>query len=65
VNLTDWTRTECKPSLVTYEWHGWIIDQWVKDDINVLWKNGRPVMEFGPVERLAARAAELEAESDR
>jgi hypothetical protein len=63
--LADWERREVKPSLVSYEWHGWVIDEWVRDGVNVLWKNGRPVMEFGPVEHLAKRAVELEAEHDR
>ena len=63
--LNDWQRTEIKPSLTAYTWCGWTLDQWVKDDVNVLWHESRPVMEFGKVDELAARAAELEAEHDR
>jgi hypothetical protein len=62
--LTDWQRTVIKPSLTAYTWRGWVIDEWVRDGVNVLWTDDRPVMEFGPIEQLAARAAELEAEHD-
>jgi hypothetical protein len=63
-DLPNWTRTDIKPSLTAYTWHGWVIDQWT-DGVNVLWRDDAPIMEFGPIERLAARAAELEAEGDR
>lgn len=61
--LADWTRTEIKPCLVAYTWRGWTLDEWTPDGVNVLWHDGRPVMEFGRLDDLAARAAELEGQS--
>lgn len=60
----DWTRTEVLPGLTAYTWRGWVIDQW-ECGVNVLWTDDRPVMQFGTVEELQARALELEAIHDR
>jgi hypothetical protein len=60
--LANWTRTEIKPCLVAYTWRGWVLDVWACG-VNVLWTDARPVMEFGTLDGLMQRAAELEAQS--
>lgn len=60
--MTDWTRTAIKPGLIAYTWRGWVIDEWTCG-VNVLWTDARPVMEFGTLDGLMQRAAELEAQS--
>jgi hypothetical protein len=60
--LANWTRTEIKPGLTAYTWRGWVLDVWACG-VNVLWTDARPVMEFGTLDGLMQRAAELEAQS--
>jgi hypothetical protein len=62
--MNGWAHEQRDAIHHIYRWHGWRIDVWTDWPVAGMYHETRAsVLEFGTLDELAARAAELEAQS--